>query len=53
MGVKPEKMEFDPENLAVLAEIWKLYVLCQNIFENSFIASVCHTDYESRFFHFH
>ena len=53
MGVKTEKLEFDPENLAVLVEIWKLYVLFQNTFEDSGIASVCHTDYEPRFFHFH
>ena len=53
MGVKTEKLEFDPENLAVLAEIWKFYVLFPNTFENSGIASVSHTNCEPRFFHFH
>ena len=27
LGVKTEQLEFDPENLAVLAEIWKFYIL--------------------------
>ena len=53
MGVKTEKLEFDPENLALLAEIGKFLVLFQNTFENSGIASLCHTDCEPRFFHFH
>ena len=53
LGVKTEKLEFDPENIAVLAEIWKLYVLFQNTCENSDIASLCHTDWEHRCFDFH
>ena len=53
LGVKTEKLEFDPENLAVSAEILKFYVLFQNTCEYSDIASVCHTDCEPRCFDFH
>ena len=53
MGVKTEKLEFDPENLAVSAEILKFYVLFQNTCEYSDIVSVCHTDCEPRCFDFH
>ena len=52
MGAKTEKLEFDPENLAVSAEILKFYVLFQNTCENSDVASVCHTDCEHRCFNF-
>ena len=52
LGAKTEKLEFDPENLAVLAEMGKLYVLFQNTCENPDIASVCHTDCEPRCFDF-
>ena len=53
MGVKTEKVEFDPENLAVSADILKLYVLFQNTSENSDIASVCPTYCEPRCFDFY
>ena len=53
LGFKTEKLELNPENLAVLAENLKFYVLFQNACENSDIASVCHTVCEPRCFDFH
>ena len=53
IALKTEKLEFDLENLAGLAEIWKFYALFQNTFENFDIASLCHTDCEPICFDFH